>query len=133
MSKTPDLVLYYKNENAKNIPLSKNWENYIISGKIYNNFQENIPIGKFRLNGSLIKESNDLSFNENFIAELPEGQLTWFVSGFNQVDNSGVFKKNQKITSRIVCGNKDFSYSTGFVEIIVLPKSERIAYVYFNK
>ena len=133
MSKKPDLVLYYKNENIINVPVSKNWKNYIISGKIYNNFKENIPIGKFRINGSVTNKSSDLAFNEYFIADLPEGQLTWFVSGFNQVDDSGKFIDGQVITCRIVNGSKDFSYATGIVENVILKNPERIAYVYFNK
>lgn len=130
--KQPDLILYYRNENNKNIPISKNWSNYIISGTIFNNFTQNIPIGKFRINGSQSFENLDTFFNEYFVAQLPEGEITWFASGINKTNNSGKFNDNQVIISRIVNGSKDFSYVKGIVYNNVLKNPERIAYIYFT-
>jgi hypothetical protein len=132
-NKKPDLIISYRNEIVKNIKLSENLSNYIIYGNVFNNLQENISIGKFTVTGSLTNVDNLQTFNENFVCILPEGTITWFASGSDEVQNNGVYKPGTLDVCKILHGSGDFAYSSGVVFQNVLPGNARIAYVYFDK
>lgn len=132
-SRQPDLVILYAIETVENIVLSANLTDYILQGKIFNNFKDNIPIGKFVVNGNLSNISETKAFNENLVCILPQGTITWFVSGSNDVQPNGVFNLGLSVVSRIVHGTGDFKYATGLVFLNVLSLNQRVAYIYFDK
>lgn len=132
-SRQPDLTIIYIIETVKTIVLSENLTNYIIQGTVFNNLVDNIPIGKFIINGNLNNIADTKAYNDNFVCILPEGTITWFASGSTEVQNNGVFNSGVNVVSRIVHGSGDFKYSTGLVFQNILSVNERVAYIYFDK
>ena len=132
-NQTPDLMFSYKIKSAKDIKLSENLSTYIIYGNILNNLEENICIGNFTVTGSLTNVENVKTFNDNYVCILPEGTITWFASGSNDIQNNGFYNPDKVHVSKIVHGTGDFTYSSGFVYTSVLSGLDRNVSIYFDK
>jgi hypothetical protein len=131
----PDLTFYGIINYNENYNLEPNKILYTIGAHLYSDNSFTTVIGDLVINGTLNNINNKITFMDNFYYSLPEGSISTYLAGQNDVDNNAIFNQFKLYNSKIINGTGNFSFSNGYVIITLfgnITEQKRKYEVYFD-